>query len=139
MSSKKGARNLFSIDQFVILIAWFCAIFAILYLKAYQLIVPSIIAFIILNLALGLWINKIIGPAKLNRFRKYLASQTIFLIIWCPVLWFILWSDRLELVPVWIIILVVFYIGIGLVSFKSVFLDQKEKKVKRKKHKKKKK
>jgi len=126
MSSKIGKRNLFSIDQFVILFAWLGAIFAILYYKAYELVIPSIIAFIILNIALGMWINKTVKPTKNNRFKKYLIIQTIFLFIWCPLLWIILWGNRIDLVSMWVIILVLFYIGIGLVSFKSVFIDHKE-------------
>ena len=136
MGSKIGKRNLFSIDQFIILFAWLGAIFAILYYKAYELVIPSIIAFIILNLALGIWINKTAKPAKDSCFRKYLIIQTIFLFIWCPLLWIILWSDRMDLVSIWVIILVVFYIGIGLVSFKSIFIDHKEERHKKIAHKK---
>ena len=123
MGNKIGKKNLFSIDQFIILFAWLGAIFAILYYKTYELIIPSIIAFIILNIALGVWINKTVKPAKNSGFRKYLIIQTIFLFIWCPLLWLILWSNRMDLVPIWIIILVAFYIGLGIVSFKSVFID----------------
>ena len=136
MSSEIGKKNLFSLDQFIILFAWLGAIFAILYYKAYELVIPSIIAFIILNIAFGIWINKTIKPAQNNRFRKYLIIQTIFLFIWCPLLWLILWSDRMDLIPIWIIILISFYIGIGFVSFKSVFLDHKEKRNKKTTHKK---
>lgn len=137
MGNEIGKRNLFSIDQFVILIAWLVTIFAIFYFEAYELIIPSIAAFIILNIALGIWIDKTTKPAKDKTIRKYLVIQTIFLFIWCPLLWLILWSNRIDLVPVWIVILVAFYIGIGLVSFKSV-LDHKKAKT-GKKHKKKKK
>ncbi len=152
MGSENGKRNLFSLDQFIILFAWLGAIFAILYYKVYELVIPSIIAFIILNVALGIWINRTTHPTKRNRLRKYLVIQTIFLFIWCPLLWLILWSNRMDLVPMWVIILVAFYIGIGFVSFKSIFLDHKEerhktthkkttnkKKTKKKTHKKKKK
>ena len=138
MGSETGKRNLFSIDQFIILFSWLGAIFAILYFKAYELIIPSIVAFIILNLAFGIWVNKTVKPVKNKRFRKYLAIQTIFLFIWCPLLWLILWSNRIDLVPIWIIIIVAFYIGLGLVSFKSIFLDSKAKSRKKPAHKKKK-
>ncbi len=137
MGTKIGKRNLFSLDQFIILFAWLGAIFAILYYEAYALVLPSIAAFIILNLALGIWINETTHPTKNNRLRKYLIIQTIFLFIWCPLLWIILWTDRLDLIPMWVIILVAFYIGIGLVSFKSVFLDSKKTKHKKTKHKRK--
>ena len=126
MISKIGKRNLFSIDQFIILFAWLGAIFAILYYKAYELVIPSIVAFIILNIALGIWINKTVKPTQNNRFRRYLIIQTIFLFIWCPLLWVILWGNRTDLIPIWIIILIAFYIGIGLVSFKSIFINSKK-------------
>ncbi len=138
MGSKIGKRNLFSIDQFIILFVWLGAIFTILYYKIYELVIPSIVAFIILNLALGIWINKNVRPAKNSCFRKCLIIQTIFLFIWCPLLWLILWSNRMELIPVWIIILVAFYIGIGLVNFKSIFINCKKETHKKKTHKKKK-
>ena len=139
MGNKIGKRNLFSIDQFIILIAWLGSIFAVLYFEAYELIIPSIAAFIILNLALGIWIDKTTHVTKDKRFRKYLAIQTVFIFIWCPLLWVILWSNRTDLVPIWIVIIVAFYIGIGVVSFKSVFLDHKKAKHKKTTHKRKKK
>ena len=135
MGNEIGKRNLFSIDQFIILIALLGTIFAILYFEVYELMIPSIAAFIILNLAIGIWINKTTKPAKDKTIRKYLVIQTIFLFIWCPLLLLILWSNRIDLVPVWIIILVAFYIGIGFVNFKSVFLDHKKATHKRKKKK----
>lgn len=119
MGSETGRRNLFSIDQFIILFVWLGTIFVILYYKTYELVIPSIIAFVILNVALGIWINKTVHPTKKNGFRKYLRIQTLFLFIWCPLLWVILWNDRMELISMWIIILIAFYIGIGLVSFKT--------------------
>ncbi len=136
MSSEIGKKNLFNLDQFIILFAWLGAIFAIFYYKAYELIIPSIIAFIILNIVFGIWFNKTIKPRQNNRFRKYLIIQTIFLAIWCPLLGLILWGDRMDLIPIWIIILIAFYIGIGFVSFKSVFLDYKEERHKKTIHKK---
>lgn len=135
MGNEIGKRNLFSIDQFIILIALLGTIFAILYFEVYELIIPSIAVFIILNLAIGIWIGKTTKPAKDRTIRKYLVIQTIFLFIWCPLLLLILWSNRIDLVPAWIIILVAFYIGIGLVSFKSIFLGHKKATHKRKKKK----
>lgn len=121
MGTESGKRTLFSIDQFIILIAWLGTVFAILYLKAYEMIVPSIAAFIVLNLALGIWINKIVRPAENRQYRKYFAIQTLFLLVWCPLLWFLLFTGRTDLVPLWIIILAAFYIGIGVISFRSIF------------------
>ena len=51
-------------------------------------------------------------------------------------LWVILWGNRADLLPMWIIILIAFYIGIGLVSFKSVFVDGKKETQKKTTHKK---
>ena len=124
MGTESGKKTLFSIDQFIILIAWLGAVFAILYLKAYEMIIPSIAAFIVLNLALGIWINKTVRPTENKQYRKYLAAQTLFLLVWCPLLWLLLFTARTDLVPVWIIILVAFYIGIGVVSFRSVFSNR---------------
>lgn len=121
MGTENGKRTLFSIDQFIILIAWLGAVFAILYLKAYEMIIPSIAAFIILNLALGIWINKTISPAENKHYRKCLVIQTLFLLIWCPLLWILLFTGRTDLIPVWIIILVAFYIWVGVVIFRSIF------------------
>lgn len=121
MGTESGKRTLFSIDQFIILIAWLGADFTILYLKAYEMIIPSIVAFIVLNLALGIWINKTVRPAENKHYRKYFAIQTLFILVWCPLLWLLLFTGRTELIPVWIIILVAFYIGIGVVVFRSVF------------------
>ncbi len=123
MGTESGKRTLFSIDQFIIFIAWLGAVFAILYLKAYEMIIPSIAAFIVLNIALGVWINKTVRPTENKQYRKYLATQTLFLLVWCPLLWLLLFTGRTDLIPVWIIILVAFYIGIGVVSFRSVFFD----------------
>lgn len=124
MGTESGKKTLFSIDQFIILIAWLGAVFAILYLKAYEMIIPSIAAFIVLNLALGIWINKTVRPVENKQYRKYLAVQTLFLLVWCPLLWLLLFTGRTDLIPVWIIILVAFYIGVGVVSFRSVFSNR---------------
>ena len=118
MGSENGKKMLFSIDQFIILIAWLGTIFAILYFRAYEMIAPSIAAFIILNLALSIWVNRTVRPA--DNYRKCLVIQTLFLVVWGPLLWILLFTGRADLLPVWIIILVAFYIGIGVISFKGV-------------------
>jgi antibiotic biosynthesis monooxygenase (ABM) superfamily enzyme len=123
MGSENGKKLLFSIDQFIILIAWLGAVFAILYLKAYEMMVPSIAAFVILNLAFGIWVNKTVKPTKNAAYKKYLAIQTIFLLVWCPLLWYLLFTSRLDLIPIWIIILILVYIGIVMASFRSIVLN----------------
>ncbi len=121
-------KILFSIDQFIILIAWLGALFAILYFKAYELVIPSIVAFIILNLAIGLWVNRFIFPIQNKSYRKYLTIQTLFLLVWCPPLALILSMDRTDLLPLWTVILVAFYIGLGVVSGMRILKNSNEQK-----------
>ncbi len=123
MGNKKK-QILFSLDQFIILIAWLAALFAILYFKAYDFIIPSIAAFIVLNIALGLWVHRFVFPVQNKCYRQYLTIQTIFLLIWCPLLALLLSSGRTELISVWIVILAVFYIGLGIVSGGKVFFKR---------------
>ena len=116
----KGKQLLFSLDEFIIMLAWLGSLFAILYFEAYVFIVPSIVAFIILNLALGVWVDRFIHPIENKSYRQYLTVQTIFLMIWGPVLVLILSAKRLELISVWIAILVMFYLAIGVVSLRNI-------------------
>ena len=116
----RGKQLLFSLDEFIIMLAWLGALFAILYFEAYEFIVPSIIAFIILNLALGVWVDRFIHPIENKSYRQYLTVQTIFLMIWGPVLVLILSAKRLELISIWIAILVMFYLAIGVVSLRNI-------------------
>ena len=118
-----GKKILFSFDEFIIMIAWLVALFAILYFKAYHLIIPSIAAFVVLNLALGMWIDKFIHPIENKSYRQYLTIQTLFLLVWGPLLALIIVSDRMDLIIVWIIILVAFYLGIGIVSLRKMFRE----------------
>jgi hypothetical protein len=122
---KRRKEVLFSLDQFIILVAWLASVFAILYFKAYDFIVPSIAAFIILNVAVGLWVHHFVFPVQSKCYRQYLTIQTIFLLIWCPLLALILSAGRTDLVSVWIVILAVFYIGLGIVSGGKLFLKRK--------------
>jgi hypothetical protein len=115
MGTENGKKILFSIDQFVIL-----------FFKAYDMIVPSIAALIVINVAFSLWINRNAKPAENRVYRKYLIAQTLFLIVWCPLLWLLLFTARTDLVPVWIVILVAFYLGIGILSLKSAFLGRRK-------------
>ena len=117
---EKRKQLLFSLGQFIILIALLVAIFAILYFKAYEYIVPSIIAFIILNIGIGYWVNKFVYPVQNKSYRQYLTVQTIFLLIWSPLLILILYTQRIDLVSPWIVILVAFYLGLGIVSCRKV-------------------
>ena len=121
-------KILFSIDQFIILIAWLGALFAILYFKAYEFVIPSIAAFIALNLAIGLWVNRFIFPIQNKSYRKYLTIQTLFLLVWCPLLALILSMDRTDLIPIWTAILVAFYIGLGVVSGMRILKNRNEQK-----------
>lgn len=113
---KTGKEVLFTIDEFLIMIAWLGSLFAILYFRAYHLIIPSIIAFVILNIAFGLWVNRFMHPIENKSYRQYLTVQTLFLLFWCPLLALILSTERTDLIPVWITILVAFYFGLGIVS-----------------------
>ena len=123
---QNGKKVLFSLDQFIILIAWLGALFGILYYKAYEFVIPSIAAFIVLNLALGLWVHKFVFPVQNKKYRQYLTIQTLFLLVWCPLLALILSMDRTDLVSIWIVILAVFYIGLGIVSGGRLFLWKKK-------------
>ncbi len=121
--SKKGKQLLFSLDEFLIMIAWLGALFAILYFEAYEFIIPSVAAFIILNLALGLWINKFVHPIENKSYRQYLTIQTLFLVVWGPLLALILGTGRNDLIVIWMVILVVFYLGIGIVSLRKMLRE----------------
>lgn len=132
--SLKGKQLLFSLDEFIIMLAWLVSLFAILYFKAYIFIVPSIIAFIVLNLALGIWVDRFIHPIENKSYRQYLTIQTIFLMIWGPVLIMIITTDRMELISIWAAILIMFYLSIGVVSLRKLIKKgQVEKKEKTKK------
>jgi len=132
--SLKGKQLLFSLDEFIIMLAWLISLFAILYFKAYIFIVPSIIAFIVLNLALGIWVDRFIHPIENKSYRQYLTIQTIFLMIWGPVLVMIITMDRMELISIWAAVLIMFYLSIGVVSLRKIIKKgQVEKKEKNKK------
>lgn len=118
--SAKRKQLLFSLDEFIIMLAWLLALFAILYFKAYEFIIPSIIAFILINLALGIWVDRFMHPIENKNYRQYLTMQTIFLMIWGPVLMLIINADRLELISIWIAVLVMFYLAIGIVSLRKI-------------------
>ncbi len=126
--SNTRKKILFSIDQFIILIAWLVALFAILYFRAYEFVIPSIVAFIVLNLAIGLWVNRFIFPIQNKSYRKYLTIQTLFLLVWCPLLALILSTNRTDLIPIWTVILVAFYIGLGVVSGVCVLKNRNKQK-----------
>lgn len=126
MGTEKGRHILFSIDEFVILIAWLLSLLAILQFKAYELIFPSILAFIVINLALLFWLNKYTKPAKKNDYRQYLTIQTLFLLMWCPLLALILSMNRIDLITPWIVVLVLFYAAIGVLSFRKLVLNKKK-------------
>jgi len=120
-------QALFSIEQFVVLIAWLVSLFLILYFKAYHFVAPSIVAFFLLNLAIGIWLHRFMKPIESKGYRKYLTLQTVFLIIWCPLLFLVLMTNgngagagRTELLSLWAAILVLFYIGLGIVSGKQM-------------------
>ena len=115
-----GKQVLFSLDQFIIMIAWLCAIFAILYLRAYEFVGPAVAAFLILNLAIWVWVHRFVKPVQNNSYRRYLTAQTLFFIVWGPVLIIILSGNRTELIPLWAIILVAFYLGIGVLSARQM-------------------
>ncbi len=116
MDSERRKQALFSIDEFIILIAWLGTLLTILYFKTYEFIVPAIVAFVILNLALGVWVNRFVHPIQKRSYRQYLTIQTLFLLVWCPLLMLILIAKRNDLIMVWIAVLVVFYLGIGVIS-----------------------
>jgi len=116
MGTARGKKILFSIDQFVIMIAWLASLFAILYFRAYHLIAASVSALILLNLAIGAWIHHNVGAHWKKGYKQYLFIQTIFLAIWCPLLMLILVGERLELISVWVAVLLVFYFGLGIAS-----------------------
>jgi len=129
MASERGKKILFSLDQLVILIAWVGSILAILHFKAYDFIIPSIIALVALNIALCLWTRRFVFPVKNKRYRKYLTMQTLFLLVWCPLLFVLITTGKAELAPVWIAVLAAFYIVLGIASCGSVikkYLRQKK-------------
>jgi len=130
--SDRGKQILFSLDEFIIMMAWLGAMFAILYFKAYEFIIPSIVAFVVLNLAIGLWIRHVSYPIEKKSYRQYLTIQTLFLAIWCPLLFIIITAERTDLISVWIAILLVFYFGIGILSGREALKSKKKKKKKRK-------
>lgn len=132
MASEKGKQILFSLVQLIILIAWLGTILAILYYDAYDYIIPSIIAFIALNITLGLWVHRFVYPVERKSYRKYLTIQTLFLLVWCPLLFVLITTNRIELISVWIVILVVFYISLGVVSCGAVIKNHSRQKQKKK-------
>jgi len=118
MASERRKQVLFSIDEFVMLLAWLLSVFAILYFEApIELLWLSIVAFVVLNLAVGIWVNKFVKPVQDKGYRQYLTIQTLFLAVWCPLLAVILSTNRLELISLWATILLLFYFGLGIISF----------------------
>lgn len=128
MGTEGGKSFLFSIDQFVLLIAWLAAVFAILFFEAYELIIWSVVAFIALNLAIGVWVHKFVKPVENSSRRRYLIIQTIFLVVWCPLLFVLISANRQDLLNYWIIVIVVFYIGIGIANWSDVIKNRPKKK-----------
>ncbi len=118
--SETRKQALFSLDQFIIMIAWLGAIFAILYFETYEFIIPAVVAFLVLNLAILVWVHRFVKPIQNKSYRKYLTAQTLFFVVWGPVLILILSAGRTELVTLWGIILVAFYLGIGVLSGKQI-------------------
>ncbi len=116
MGTPQGKKILFSIDEFVIMIAWLASLFAILYFRAYHLIPLSIGALVLLNAALGAWIHHGVGAHWQKGYKIYLIMQTAFLAIWCPLLILILTGDRYELISIWVSVLIIFYLGVGIAS-----------------------
>jgi len=116
MGTQQGKKILFSIDEFVIMIAWLASLFAILYFRAYHLIPLSIGALVLLNAALGAWIHHGVGAHWQKGYKVYLIMQTAFLAIWCPLLILILTGERNELISIWVSVLIIFYLGIGIAS-----------------------
>lgn len=125
--SEMGKQALFSLDQFIIMIAWLGAIFTILYLGAYEFIGLAVAAFLILNLAIWIWVHRFVKPIQNKSYRKYLTAQTLFFIVWGPVLILILSGNRTDLITLWAIILVAFYLGIGVLSAKQMISLSREK------------
>ncbi len=121
---KKASRKekLFSFDQFLIMIAWLISFFMILYYELpVEYIIVSVVAFIVLNIAIGVWVNRFIFPIADKSYRKYLTMQTIFMIVWAPVLFMLMSMDRDDLISIWIIILIIFYFGVGVASGGKMF------------------
>lgn len=126
MASETGKELLFSADQFMMLIAWLAMVFGILYFGMVEYVLPAIVAFIAINAAVFLWMNRIAKPVRRKGYKKYLVMQTLFLIVWSPVLLTILGTGKQDLVSMWVVILVAFYIGIGLLSGREMALTGKK-------------
>jgi hypothetical protein len=115
-------QKLFSFDQFLIMFAWLISFFMILYYElSVEYIIVSIVAFIILNIAIGVWVNRFVFPIADKSYRKYLTMQTLFMIVWAPVLFMLMSMDRNDLISIWIIILIIFYFGVGVASGGKMF------------------
>jgi len=121
-NSATAKQKMFSFDQFLIMIAWLISFFVILYYKLPSFyIIVSVVAFIILNIAIGVWVNRFIFPIQDKSYRKYLTMQTLFMIVWAPVLFMLMSMNRDDLISIWIIILIMFYFGVGIASGGKMF------------------
>lgn len=141
----KTKREILALMPFVGLIFWLIALFIMLYLNKLEFIIPLIVTFFILNLGAGLYIRKAAKLSNKPEYNKYLKIQTVFLLMWCPILGLIFYFGEMDLLPIWTLVLIVFYVLIGFFTGKCAIKEHKEKKTamhkkkKEVKHKKKKK
>jgi len=130
---RREERKLVAIlTPFLVLIFWLLGLWGVLFSGRNELLPLVIIAFFVLNLGVGLWVNRQVKPLQMDDYRKYLILQTSFVFFWCPALGLIFIFRTMNLIPAWIAVLVIFYVGIGYQSGRKL-LDGRRK-AKSKKH-----